>query len=133
MTRTARLFIGTAAVAVCGGVAGWSAYAALTWLRYGRRRCHLAPAGLIDRYLPTCEVGECHEIGVAAPVATTYAAAREVDLNESAAVRAIFRSRELLMGGERHREMPAACLLRRWHWGGACSRRSRGGKSWLAP
>jgi hypothetical protein len=72
-------------------------HVATSWLRYGRvRRKGTAPT-LLDRFLPTCEVLERHQTLVAAPVEATYAAAREMDLMESAVVRAIFHGRELLM------------------------------------
>jgi len=82
--------IGAAALVGLGHVA-------TTWLRYGRVRKASTTPTLLDRFLPTYEVLERHQAVVAAPVETTYAAAREMDLMESAAVRAIFRGRELLM------------------------------------
>jgi hypothetical protein len=82
--------IGAAALVGVGHVA-------TAWLRYGRvRRTRTAPT-LLDRFLPTYEVIERHQTMVAAPIETTYAAARAMDLMDSAAVRAIFRGRELLM------------------------------------
>jgi hypothetical protein len=78
----------------------YTGYAAVTWYRYGRTGSEAAESAgdaLLDRFVPVYEVAERHEIRVAAPASITYAAAREVDLNRSPLVRAIFRGRELLM------------------------------------
>jgi hypothetical protein len=53
--------------------------------------------------MPTYEIREVHETKVAAPAEITYAVARELDLQRSGIVRAIFAGRELLMGAERSR------------------------------
>ena len=88
---------------IVGGGVGAAAmlglgHVATAWLRYGRVRGNRTAPTLLDRFLPTCEVLERHQTVVAAPVETTYAAARAMDLMDSVAVRAIFRGRELLMG-----------------------------------
>jgi hypothetical protein len=76
----------------------YAAYVATTWYRYGRPQ---APRGghsgnsLIERFMPAAEVAEHHEIQVSAPVEDTYAAARGMDLNRSAVVRAIFAVRAI--------------------------------------
>ena len=59
---------------------------------------------LLDRFLPVYQVDERHETGVAAPADVTFAAARALDLRRSRLVRAIFRAREILMGGTAHSE-----------------------------
>jgi hypothetical protein len=71
------------------------------WYRYGRVAGPGRPSPLLDRFMPRYEIHERHETRVAAPVATTYAAARELDLRRSRLVRAIFRGRELLLGSDR--------------------------------
>jgi hypothetical protein len=53
---------------------------------------------LLDRFMPVHEVRGRHHIRIAAPPATTLAAAREMDLLQSPAVRALVRARELLLG-----------------------------------
>ena len=73
-------------------------HVATAWLRYGRVRRSVTAPTLLDRFLPICEVLERHQTVVAAPADATYAAAREMDLMDSAVVRAIFHGRELLMG-----------------------------------
>jgi hypothetical protein len=94
---------------VAAGVAlagvSYGAYVARTWLRYGRTDKALPPDPLLDQFLPHPEVRECHEIGVAASASTTYAAAHALAPDQSPVVRAIFRGRELLMGGT-HRSEP---------------------------
>jgi hypothetical protein len=87
---------------------GWLAYGTVTWLRYGQPRGgsdtgrgvrHRDP--LLDRFIPTYEVAEFHEVRVAAPASVTYAATQELDLQRSRIVRAIFRGRELLLSDDR--------------------------------
>ena len=73
---------------------------AVTWYRYGRVAKHGKPATLLDRFLPSCEVLERHQTRVAAPVESTYAAARAMNLMRSRLVQAIFRGRELVMRAE---------------------------------
>ena len=82
-----------------------SAYASwvgTTWLRYA----HEAPGRaegrdpLLDRVMPLYDVAERHHIHVAAPAEITFAAACEQDLMALPIVRAIFKAREILLGGE---------------------------------
>jgi hypothetical protein len=84
-------------VGVSAGAYGM--YAAMTWFRYGR-----APEAddhprdeLLDRFMPVYEVVERHHIQVAAPAAVTLAAAREQDLFKLPLVRAIFKTREMIL------------------------------------
>lgn len=80
---------------------------ALNWLRYGNTHPKRGrPDPLLDHFMPFYEVREYHEIRVAAPADLTLAVARELDMQSSGLVRAIFKGRELLMGaapGERRR------------------------------
>src|SRR5690606_32346643 len=79
----------------------YAAYAGMAWWRYGRgpRDSHPGQADpLLDRFMPRYEVRERHQIRVAAPAADTLAAAREMDLLEAPVVRALIRTRELLLG-----------------------------------
>jgi len=85
------------------GLAGasYAAVAAVNWCRYGRA-AHLAEEeggdALLDRFLPRYEVVERHQARVAAPAPITLAAACELDLSRSAVIRAIFKSRERILG-----------------------------------
>jgi hypothetical protein len=92
-----------------GGAAGAAAllelaYVATTWYRYGRVEQNGRRDPLLDRFMPTYEVAERHEIRVAAPAEATYAAAREMDIHRSRLVRAIFRGRELMLRSAAARE-----------------------------
>jgi hypothetical protein len=90
--------IGAAAVVAAVSYAG---YAAVTWLRYGEgtRSAGDERDPLLDRFMPEYEVGERHHIAVAAPAAVTFSAARDQDLLQSGLVRAIFKAREVVLGG----------------------------------
>jgi hypothetical protein len=84
-----------------GAAAGaYAAYAGTTWLRYGHTKRPRAESQdpLLDLFMPEFEVAERHHIEVAAPADVTLAAAMNVDLGDSSAVRAIFKGRELFMG-----------------------------------
>jgi hypothetical protein len=56
---------------------------------------------LLDQFIPLYEVVERHHIKVAAPPEVTFAAACETDLMRSPIIRAVFRTRELVLGSER--------------------------------
>jgi len=92
-------------LATGAGVAagGYAAYAGMTWIRYGRT----PPADpaerdeLLDAFMPTYDIVERHHIGVSAPVAVTLAAAKDQDLLQAPVVRAIFRTREIVLGSTR--------------------------------
>jgi hypothetical protein len=89
-----------AATAVAGGT--YATYAAVTWLRYGRpaagRGDDVDP--LLDRFMPAYDIAERHHVRVDAPADVTFAAACEMDLQQSRVVRTIFRAREVLLGSE---------------------------------
>jgi hypothetical protein len=91
------------AVRALGVAAGaYATYVAVTWIRYGRADLPATwpPDALLDRFMPTWEVGERHTTYVAAPAAVTYAVACEQDLNANPIVRAIFRARQFVLGGD---------------------------------
>jgi hypothetical protein len=106
-----------ASLAVGLGLAGlaYIGYAAVTWYRYGRDGDMTAatePDPLLDRFIPEYEVRERHETRVAAPADVTLAAARELDLQRSPLVRAIFAVRVLpsLLRGEPEVSWPGGLL-----------------------
>jgi hypothetical protein len=80
----------------------YAAYVGTTWLGYGRVRPGVGDDQdlLLDRFIPAYEIVERHRITVAAPAGITFAAACDLDLLQSAAIRAIFRGRELMMGSQ---------------------------------
>jgi hypothetical protein len=98
--------VGLAAVSYAG-------YAGYTWLRYGhvsRTRPDEQDA-LLDRFMPTYEVVERHQIRVAAPAEMTLAAAETMDLQRSPLIRAIFKAREWTMGSRAASEHAAGGLI----------------------
>ncbi|HEX6746525.1 MAG TPA: hypothetical protein VF092_04460 [Longimicrobium sp.] len=98
--RPARLLAGAAGAFALG----WGGYAAATWLRYGHHRRN-GGAGkgesiLIDTFIPEYEVGDRHEIRVAAPAEFALEALKETDLESIPLVHAIFKARALILGTE---------------------------------
>jgi hypothetical protein len=104
MDRTRGTCSGARWLAAGAGVAAasYAAYVGVTWYRYGRpRRAALAETDtLLDGFMPDYDMVERHQIRVAAPADVTFQAAANMDLTDSAVVRALFKGRELLLGGE---------------------------------
>jgi hypothetical protein len=100
-------------IAASAAAAGYAMYAAATWLRYGHpsRSTRDDEDPLLDRFMPRFDVVERHHIRVRAPAATTFAAACEADLQQSAVARAIFRTREVLLGSDADDAVRPAGLL----------------------
>jgi hypothetical protein len=101
--RVKRLPTASAARWLSAGVAvaaaSYAAYAGITWYRYGRVDAatgeDLDP--LLDRFMPTYDIAERHHVRVAAPAEITLQAATEMDFQQSAVVRGIFKAREWIM------------------------------------
>lgn len=91
-------------VAVGAGLAavGYAALVAYNRARYGHVKGSAATAkdSLIDRFIPEPEVLEHHRIAINAPADVVLAAAKEMEVLNSPLVRAIFRLREMALGGE---------------------------------
>jgi hypothetical protein len=87
------------ALAATIGTAGYATYVASTFLRYGRPRRAKGEASdaVLDQFMPRYDVVECHELRLDAPPSATFAAAKEMDFDDSRMVRAIFKARELLL------------------------------------
>lgn len=91
---------------MAGGVAlttvAYAMVVATTWYRHGRVALassdELDP--LLDQFMPEYEVAERHHVRVAAPAAITLSAAVDTDLQESTIIRAIIKTRELVLGAE---------------------------------
>jgi hypothetical protein len=107
--------------AVAGGLAllamPYAAYVATAWYRYGRTPAPMPgndsrEGSLIEKFMPTYEVAERHKIRVEAPAEYTFAAAREMDVNRSPLVRAVFAVRTLpsRLHGETPRQSSAPLL-----------------------
>ena len=93
----------TVGLAAGAGLAAatYATYTGVRWLQYGRPD---PPAGaeadtLLDQFMPSYDVVERRHIRIAAPAETALAAAYEVDIQRSPIIRAIFKSRALLLGG----------------------------------
>jgi hypothetical protein len=103
------------------GAAAYATYAGVTWLRYGRASASKDETDeLLDEFMATYDVVDRHRTHVAAPADVTFAAACEIELQDSPLVRAIFKGRELLLGsmpdeGERPRGLVA--LTESLGWG----------------
>src|SRR4051812_894671 len=88
------------AVAMGLAAGAYAGYVGAAWLRYGQT----APPdardtdALLDRMMPLYDVVERHHIEVAAPADVTFAAACELDLMSTSVSRAIFKTREIVLG-----------------------------------
>ena len=102
-------FIKLAASGAALAGAAYGGYVARTWMRYGRAAgCDDA---LLDRFMPTYDVVDHHRIEVDAPASVTLAAAKEVSLDDSRIIRAIFRARELILRAQPDAGMRSKGLL----------------------
>lgn len=102
--------LGAGAALAAFAYAGCATFA---WLRYGYPRPPSAAEAdpLLDRFIPCFDVVERHAIRVAAPAAVTLAAAKEQTLFRSRPVKALFRARELVLGGSVAQHSPAETLV----------------------
>jgi hypothetical protein len=90
------LLAGGAAIAA----ASYATYAAITWYRYGRVKHQMSGQesnALLDLYLQEYEIAERHHVRVAAPAEITFAAACQMNLSQSAVIRALFKAREMTL------------------------------------
>ena len=94
--RVARMVGGSAGALALLGVG----YLAKNWYGYGKVSTKGVPDSLLDRFMPTYEVREYHEIRVAARLDLPYDAVRAMDINRSPLVKGIFRARQLALGGD---------------------------------
>lgn len=83
-----------AAAAGYAGLVAWHRY------RYGKAEVEPGHCSLLDRFIPAPEVVERHHIAVNAPADVVMEAARELRMLDSTLARAIFKLRELALGGE---------------------------------
>ena len=81
---------------------GYAMVVGMSWYRYGRVRSASPEERdpLLDQFMPESEVAERHHVRVLAPAAITLSAAAHMDLQQSRIVRAIFKTRELVLGAE---------------------------------
>ena len=104
-------------------VAAYASCVGITWCLYGHPKRQFSSGDdepLLDEFIPEFEVVERHGIRVAAPVGIAFKAAREMNIQRSAIVRAIFKTRALLLGSEPDRDarpLGLAEQARAWGWG----------------
>jgi hypothetical protein len=86
-----------AGAAVAG--AAYATYVTSAWLGYGRPRRPREEEedALLDRFMPAYDVCDRHHVSVPAPAGATLAAAKEIELDGSRIIRAIFKARALLL------------------------------------
>ena len=95
----------------------------MTWCLYGHPKRQVSSEdeeSQLDQFIPEYEVVERHGMRVAAPVGIAFEAACEMNLQQSAMVRAIFRTRAFVLGSEPEREARPLGLVeqaRAWGWG----------------
>jgi hypothetical protein len=92
-----RALAATAAVAA----AGYGTLVVLNRMRYGAKGSTPGVKdSLLDRFIPDPEVAEHHHIDINAPADVVMSTAREMELLKSPVIRAILKTRELVLGGE---------------------------------
>src|SRR5262245_29555333 len=106
----ARAAVGCALGGAALAAAGYALYAGSSWLRFGRpRRTRSLEErdSLLRVFMPRYDVVERHQVSVDAPADVTLEAALDLRLVDSSVVRALFKMRELSLGG-----MPPAVEVR---------------------
>lgn len=92
--------VGMAATAAAAA-AGYAALVVINRARYGKTKYVKTGAdSLLDRFIPQPEVAEHHQIDIDAPADVVLATAKDIELLRSPMIRAIFKARELALGGE---------------------------------
>lgn len=90
--------LGAATLATAYGI-----YVARTWRRYGLQgvKAPGAETGdtLMDHLMPIYEICQYNEVQINAPMDVTFAAARELDLEQSFIAKSLFKGRKLLLRG----------------------------------
>lgn len=91
----------------------YAARAGFTWLQYGHPPNPNPDETdrFLDEFIPAYQVVERHHVRVAAPAAISLAAACEIDLAQSAIIRGIFKTRELILGAQTDKERRPRTLL----------------------
>jgi hypothetical protein len=122
MSRYLQTGVRRMSAVIAGAGVTYATLAAVTWCCYGRvkRRGDRSESQGLDVFLPEYEVVERHRISVSAPAETTFAAASALRLEDSAIVRALFRTREFLLGSSPGPKTPPLGLVEQaklWGWG----------------
>jgi hypothetical protein len=82
--------------------AGYAALVVFNRAKYGNVKgfADTAKDSLLDAFIPEPEVLEHHQIAINAPADVVMQSAKQLELLKSPVIRAIFRARELALGGE---------------------------------
>ena len=82
--------------------AGYAALVVFNRATYGKVKgsAEAAKDSLLDAFIPEPEVLEHHKIAINAPADVVMTSAKQLELLKSPMIRAIFRARELALGGE---------------------------------
>jgi hypothetical protein len=85
----------------------------MMWLRYGKPKRAAAEDvdPVLDLFMPHYEVADRHNIRIDAPAEVSLSAAREMDLENCAVVRAIFKAREWILRSKPNDRIPARGLI----------------------
>ncbi len=113
MNKRLITFARNTAIGLGAAGAGYAAVVAWNRWRYGKLTPASQPCGstLLDRFIPDPEVIEHHHIAIDAPAESVLATASRMQLLDSPVIRAVFKLRQLAMGGEPDtRPHPAALL-----------------------
>ncbi len=86
-------------------------YVGTTWLSYAKRKAKDRDP-LLDTYMPDFEVAERHTIHIKAPALLAFSTALKTNMEGSAIIRALFRSREFILGGNAPPPSPPKGLLK---------------------
>ena len=94
------------------GVASYAAYAAVTWATYGRPQHRTREnESLLDIFVPQPDVAIRHVLPVNAPADLTFDVACRSDLGASPIVKALFKTRELIVGRPPETIVPTGTLV----------------------
>jgi hypothetical protein len=93
-------------------LAGYAAYFAFTWLRFGHPRLR-RDNPLLDIFMPRCDVATNHSAQIGAHTSLCWEAIRHADLEASLLNRAIFRMRETILGSKRPESVKSTDLFSR--------------------
>ncbi len=102
-----RLFL----AGLAASAAIYATYVGTTWLTYAKRKSSDHDP-LLDTFMPNFEVAERHTITINAPAHLVFATALKTNLEGSAIIRALFRSREALLGGSAPPQSPPEGLFK---------------------
>ena len=94
-------FLRTAARTATLASAAYLGYAAVSWIRYGNIKRAKTYDALLNGVMPEYEVGVRHRITVNAPLDITYDTIRDTEIERSPIVRALFRTREIVLKAKR--------------------------------